>query len=152
MKTVRVRRKRKHITDESLNEEVFGSGILGVGYDNTMSAASYTVQGKNPGYTYQILPMDTTLQQKANEVDDRAYIHPGSWVVGVGANNPKKHFSGVVSRIVKNPDGSIAFLYIKTFKTNKFVTILADENLKLIINHEEEMTSKTFAPSNNVYV
>jgi len=148
MNIVKVKKKKN-----KLNEEVFGSGILGVGYDNTLSAASYTVQGKNPGYTYQMLPLSTDLQQKPNEVDNRTYIHPGSWVRGVGVNNPDKHFSGVVSRIVRNGDGSVACLYIKTFSTNRMVSILADENLTLIVNKDDmDAGINTFIPSENIYV
>ena len=103
------------------------------GVDPTLGAngASYLVQGV-PGYTYAILPLSHNLEQRNTPQDDSYYIHPGCTVTGVGANNPEKHFTGQVVRIVKNGDGEIQYIYIKTQKTNRLVTILADDNLRLI--------------------
>lgn len=102
--------------------------------DPTLGGVSYTVQ-KNPGYTYQILSLNHDLEQKTNKVDNKYYIHPGCRVRGVGLNNPNLHYTGRVHRIVKNGDGSIKYIYIQSEKTNKMVTILADDNLELLIGH-----------------
>ena len=104
---------------------------LNEGADPTIGGVSYTVQGM-PGYVYAILPLSHNLEQKPTPQDDSYYIYPGCTVTGVGANNPDKHFTGQVVRIVKNGDGQIQYLYIKTKKTNKMVTIRADKNLKLM--------------------
>ena len=103
------------------------------GVDPTLGAggASYLVQGV-PGYTYAILPLSHDLEQRATPQEESYYIHPGCTVTGVGANNPDKHFTGQVVRVVKNSNGEIQYIYIKTQKTNRLVTILADEHLRLI--------------------
>ena len=120
-----MRKIGKHI-NENMNSMGFGAA------DAMMAPVSYTVQGKHPGYTYNILPLSTNLQQAANEPSNDYYIYPGCTVRGVGLNNKDKHFTGQVYRICKNSNGEIEYLYIRTFKTNKFVTIAADENLELI--------------------
>lgn len=139
---------------EKLNESMYG--MLGGGFDNTMSSASYTVQGKGPGYVYRILPFNSSLQQKPNRVTNDYYIYPGCTVRGVGVNNPDKHYTGIVNRIVKDSTGAIRFIYIKTLKTNRFVTVAADDNLELILNapvkdntHQNNNIT-AFAPTHNV--
>lgn len=100
--------------------------------DPTLGGVSYTVQ-RNPGYTYQILPLTHDLEQKPNKVHNEYYIYPGCRVRGVGLKHPELHFTGKVHRIVKDENGVIRFIYIQSEKTNKMVTILADENLELLI-------------------
>lgn len=120
--------------------------------DPTVGGVSYTVQGM-PGYTYAILPLTHNLEQDMTPQKEEYYIHPGCTVTGVGANNPEKHFTGQVVRIVKNSNGEIQYIYIKTQKTNRLVTILADEHLKLIPFNKptEQRTPPTvFTPSNMV--
>ena len=112
--------------------------VITEGLDPTLGAASYNVQGKGPGYVYRVLPLTRDLEQKANKVDDRYYIYPGCMVTGTGYNNPSKHYTGMVTRIVKNSDGEVEFIYIKTVKNNKFVTINVDDELTLILNSEPD--------------
>lgn len=117
----------KYIRKKHLNE----------GADPTLGGVSYDVQG-TPGYVYKIMDLNHDLEQKPNEIDDNYYIYPGCMVRGVGVNNRNLHYTGVVNRIVKNSNGEIQYLYIRCPKTNKMVTILADENLELIIHDEKE--------------
>lgn len=117
----------KYIRKKYLNE----------GADPTLGGVSYDVQG-TPGYVYKIMDLNHDLEQKPNEIDDNYYIYPGCMVRGVGVNNRNLHYTGVVNRIVKNSNGEIQYLYIRCPKTNKMVTILADENLELIIHDEKE--------------
>ncbi len=120
--------------------------------DPTIGGVSYTVQG-TPGYIYAILPLSHNLEQRLTPQDDSYYIYPGCTVTGVGANNPDKHFTGQVVRIVKNGNGEVQFLYIKTQKTNRLVTIRADKNLKLMTftKPTEQRTPPTvFTPSKMV--
>lgn len=138
-----------------INESTFG--MYGGGLDNTASAATYTVQGKSPGYVYSILPFNDTLQQKVNQATDDYYIYPGCTVRGVGVNNPDKHYTGIVNRIVKDENGEIKFIYIKTLKTNRFVTILANDELELILHQPAQNNSKynnkygsNFSPNYNM--
>lgn len=137
----------------SLDESYMGTNSFGAA-DAMMGPASYTVQGRNPGYSYNILPLSTNLQQVANDPDNSFYIYPGCTVRGVGINNKDKHYTGQVYRICKNSNGEIQFIYIRTFKTNKFVTIAADDNLELITRTEptkdEEKTKFIMTPSYNV--
>ena len=78
--------KRRSINESTLISGGYGF-VGGGGYDNTLSPASYNVQGKQPGYVYSILPMTDTLQQKPNKIEHEYYIHPGCTVRGVGYNN-----------------------------------------------------------------
>lgn len=147
---------KKITTHNKLNESVFG--LAGGGVDNTVGGASYMVQGKGPGYVYSILPFNDTLQQKTNKPCDDYYIYPGCKVRGVGVNNPDKHYTGIVNRIVKDSDGAIRFIYIKTLKTNRFVTIAADDNLELLLNTPKvdstgtKFPERPFSPSHNIRI
>lgn len=137
--------------DKKINENMNSMGFGAA--DAMMAPVSYTVQGRHPGYSYNILPLSTDLQQEANETDNSSYIYPGCTVRGVGINNKDKHYTGQVYRICKDGDGKIMYIYIRTFKTNKFVTIAADENLELITRTEpnkNEYDKFTMTPSYNV--
>ena len=135
----------------AINENSFGA--FGGGLDQTMGA-SYNVQGRGPGYVYSILPFNDSLQQKANDPGNEYYIYPGCLVRGAGYNNPKLFYTGIVNRIVKDGNGEVKFIYIKTLKTNRFVSISADDNLELIINtphaDNSRMKSNSFETSNNM--
>jgi hypothetical protein len=143
--------KVKFIKSEALNENAL-YGAMGGGFDSTLFPTSYGVQGQNgPGYVYRVLTPDDSLQQKPNKVDDRFYIHSGSKVRGVGVNNPDLYYTGMVYRIVKNSDGTVSHLIIKTDRTNKFVTVRADDNLELIVNTPEPIeTNFKMYTSNNM--
>ena len=119
-----------------LNEEamLFSGG----GFDNTMSPASYNVQGSFPGYVYQILPLNNDLQQKVEHKPEEYYIHPGCLVRGKGFNNPDNTYTGYVNRIVKDSQGAVVCLYIKTVKNNRMVSVRADDDLILLIQKKEE--------------
>lgn len=127
--------KRRSINESTLISGGYGF-VGGSGYDNTLSPASYNVQGKQPGYVYSVLPMTDTLQQKPTPIKHEYYIHPGCTVRGVGYNNEDKHYTGIVNRIVKDEKGRVVCLYIQAFKTSKLVAIRADDNLELIIPKE----------------
>ena len=141
-------------TVRRVNESYFG--VMGGGADNTLGPTSYSVQGKGPGYVYSILPFNNDLQQKCNIPTNDYYIYPGCKVRGTGYNNPDKYYTGIVNRIVKDSSGHIKFIYIKTIKTNRFVTINADDNLELILNTPKIDNSKfknhNFSPSYNVNI
>jgi hypothetical protein len=125
------------------------------GLDPTLGVASYMVQGQGPGYVYNIRPLYHGLEQKANDVKDEYYIHVGSKVCGTGHNNPSKHYTGIVTRIVKNSKGEIEFLYIKTIKNNKFVTIDVNDELKLIVHKSKSKqisTPNVMNPSNDMRI
>ena len=137
-----------------INESMFGG--IGGGADNTLGPTSYSVQGKGPGYVYSILPFNDDLQQKTNKATQDYYIYPGCKVRGTGYNNPDKYYTGIVNRIVKDSDGVIRFIYIKTIKTNRFVTINADDTLELVINGPKKDDPKfkehNFSPSYNINI
>ena len=106
------------------------------GADPTLGGVSYNVQG-TPGYVYKIMNLNHDLEQKPNQESHEYYIYPGCKVRGVGVNNKDLHYTGIVNRIVKNADGEIEYIYIRCPKTNKMVTILADDKLELILNNKE---------------
>ena len=122
------------------------------GYDNTMSPASYMVQGPTPGYTYNMLAFNDTLQQPKNKVENKQTIHPGRMVRGVGYNNPDKKYTGIVHRILKSGDGKKAIgLYIQTLKNAKMVTIRADKNLELLVpENVPQYGGHRLSPSTNL--
>ena len=144
------KKKRRSINESTLISG--GYGFVGGGvYDNTLSPASYNVQGRQPGYVYSVLPMTDVLQQKPNEMEYEYYIHPGCTVRGVGYNNRDKHYTGIVNRIVKDENGEIVCLYIQSLKTAKLVAIRADDNLELILPQElEQYGGHNLAASNNL--
>ena len=135
----------------AINENSFGA--FG-GISDPTTGVSYNVQGRGPGYVYSILPFNNSLQQKTNDPGNEYYIYPGCLVRGAGYNNPKLFYTGIVNRIVKDGNGEVKFIYIKTLKTNRFVSISADDNLELIINtphaDNSRMKSNSFETSNNM--
>lgn len=135
----------------AINENSFGA--FG-GIADPTTGASYNVQGRGPGYVYSILPFNNSLQQKVNDPGNEYYIYPGCLVRGAGYNNPKLFYTGIVNRIVKDSNGEVKFIYIKTLKTNRFVSISADDNLELIVNtphpDNSRMKSNSFETSNNM--
>lgn len=136
-----------------LNESVFAGNIAGM--DTTLGPVSYNVQGSQPGYVYRILPLTNNLQQKGTPISNEYYIYPGCKVRGKGFNNPNKHFTGIVQRIVKDSNGEIVCLYIRSLKTNKFVTITPDDIELIIPPQPEPLGDKTnYIPgiSNNVRI
>ena len=124
----------------SLNENWFSGGYMGpgLGMDWTLSPASYTVHGSGTGYLYSFTPFDDTLQQKPNKVTNYYYIYPIYMVRGVGFNNPDKHYTGKVYRILKNGKGEVIGLYILCTKNSRFVSIQADDNLELLLPKEQQ--------------
>lgn len=141
--------KRRSINESTLISG--GYGAVGGGFDNTLSPASYNVQGRSPGYVYQVLPFTDELQQKPNPVCHEYYIHPGCTVRGVGFNNPDKHYTGLVNRIVKDTNGKVVCLYIQSFKTSKLVAVRADDNLELLIPKSvDQMGRYHMAASDNI--
>jgi hypothetical protein len=143
-------RKRRSINESTLISAGYGFPN-GAGMDNTLSPASYNVQGKQPGYIYSILPMTDTLQQKPNKIEHEYYIHPGCTVRGVGFNNKDKHYTGIVNRIVKNEKGEVVCLYVQSFKTAKLVAVRVDDNLELILPKDvDQYGGYRLSASNNI--
>ena len=70
-------------------------------------------------------------------------------VRGVGYNNPDKHYTGKVYRIVKDIKGEIIALYILSSKTSKFVTIRADDNLELLLPKEPDTVQPYLMTTSN---
>ena len=132
-KVVYIRKKK----EKKLNENMLAGSMAGM--DPTMGPASYGVQGPSPGYVYTVMPLNNTLQQKANKVTRESYIYPGCTVRGYGLHNDKR-YTGQVYRIVKDSNGAIQYLYIKTIKTNRFVPIKT-EGLELV-NYSERPSDK----------
>lgn len=130
---------RKKKETPAMNENALAGSTFG-GYDPTLGAASYNVQGPSPGYIYSVKGLNNTLQQKANTLSNDYYIYPGCTVRGYGVHNPEKRYTGQVYRIVKDGDGAIKFVYIKTIKTNRFVPIKV-EGLELI-NYSRKLSDK----------
>lgn len=132
--------KKRRNLNESLNENWFSGGYMGpgLGMDFALSPASYTVQGNGTGYVYKMMTFDDTLQQKPNKPSNDYYIYPGCMVRGTGYNNPDKHYTGTVYRIMKNGMGEVIGIYILCSKTSRFVSIRADENLELLLPTEPE--------------
>ena len=145
----------KVVKRRSINEALVPGGLFGLpgGFDNTLSPASYTVQGKQPGYVYHMMAFNDTLQQKPNKVEYEYYIHPGSTVRGRGFNHGDTTYTGIVNRIVKNSNGEVVCLYIQSFKTAKLVAIKADENLELLLPKDiEQYGGYRLAPSDNLAI
>ena len=130
----------------NLNESVIMGGWGGM--DNTLGAATFTVHGRDSGYVYAIKSFNDSLQMKPTEQDEEYFIHPGSRVRGVGYNNPDRHYTGKVNRIVRAADGEIVCLYILAETTSKLVSIRADENLELLIPEKTEQIGM-YKPSPN---
>jgi len=118
------------------------------GMDNTLGAASFMVQGSDTGYVYAIKSFNDSLQMKPTDYQEEYFIHPGSRVRGVGFNNPDKHYTGKVNRIVRDEDGEIVCLYILAETTAKLVSIRADENLELLIPEKMDQIG-IYKPSPN---
>ena len=128
---------------------MFAGGMFGPGADFTLSPASFNVQGSSTGYYYAIRHFDDTLQQKQDYNPKEYYIYAGCMVRGVGYNNPDKHYTGKVYRIVKDIKGEIIALYILSSKPSKFVTIRADDNLELLLPKEPDTVQPYLMTTSN---
>ena len=128
---------------------MFAGGMFGPGADFTLSPASFNVQGSSTGYYYAIRHFDDTLQQKQDYNPQEYYVYTGCMVRGVGYNNPDKHYTGKVYRIVKDIKGEIIALYILSSKTSKFVTIRADDNLELLLPKEPDTVQPYLMTTSN---
>ncbi len=148
MKRYKLNKKKNNI----LKESIFGGGMIGGGFDNTLAPSSYSVQGQGPGYVYSILPMTDILQQKPNNCNTSFYIYPGCIVIGYTVNNPKQKITGYVISIIKNSNGEIEGVKVRDTKTNISNIILSPNNLHLI-SHTEHISQEgnhSFRPQNNL--
>lgn len=105
----------------ALNE----SGMLGSG---SMLTGIGVGMPNNPGYIYSIrgdIPKHD-MEQKPNKHKEEYYVHVGSRVQGKGFNNPKKKYTGRIVRIIKDSNGVIQGLYLRTDKTARHITIRPD--------------------------
>lgn len=117
-----------------------------------MSGGAFTGIGvggpSTNGFAYSIY-MDprNDLGFKPNELCTDYYIQPGSRVRGKAYNDTGKTYTGTVSRIIKNPDSSIAAIMILLSKTSKYI-ILSPDGLELLIPKTEEPKPKYMVAPN----
>jgi len=135
-----------------INEALIAGAMFGLpgGYDNTMSPASYMVQGPYPGYTYNMLAFNDTLQQPKNKLSNEHIIHAGDLVRGKGSNNPDKTYTGVVRWIAKNGKSEVVCLYIQTLKNSRIVSIRPEGVEWLVSRKPPQYGGYKLSPSNDL--
>jgi hypothetical protein len=119
------------IVRENLNEYVGGGystsgsmypsvrgGSLSLGNSaNSMGSGSF-----NSMYTYDILPLNRTLEPKVDSLPNDEMIHSGMTVKGKKFND-KKVYKGKLVNIVKSKNGVIKYYIILDEATAKFIKI-----------------------------
>lgn len=84
-------------------------------------ASSGMVQGNGYGYVYRILPLNKSLEQKPNDVDDEMIMHVGSMVrgyeIGTGFHNGdtdgSEKIEGKIIEIMRDPHGEGHVIAVK---------------------------------------
>lgn len=121
--------KQEHINE---TEVMSGGAFTGIGVGGPSTN----------GFAYSIyMEPRNDLGFKPNELCTDYYIQVGSRVRGKAYNDTGKTYTGIISRIIKNGDASIAGLIIKLTKTNKFI-ILSPEGLELLMPKTIEVKPK----------
>ena len=116
----------RKILKESLIQEGYGAGfsMASGGFRGGMGGLSRggfgganNMGGPNMMYTYEIKPLNHTLEQKPSSIDiDTNEIRIGSIIIGnpvkSNANPEDKKIKGVVQQIVKTNDNSIKYYIV----------------------------------------
>lgn len=84
--------------------------------------------GPNMMYTYEVKPLNHTLEQKPSDVGDQvSKVQIGSKVSGLpfrsNANPTPKRISGIIQKIVKTENNSLKYYIIQDELTQNFVKI-----------------------------
>ena len=100
-----------------------------------MYSGGYNPQGStvfnNPApFSYEIIPLNTSLSQKGNSTPNEIVVCRGMKVKGKGIEDGKIHI-GRVDTIVRDTDGYIECVIILDEKDRKFVK-LDDENIYIL--------------------
>lgn len=117
-----------------------------------MSGGAFTGIGvggpSTNGFAYSIyMEPRNDLGFKPNELCTDYYVQPGSRVRGKAYNDTGKTYTGIVNRIIKNADASVAAIMVRLIKTNKII-ILSPDGLELLIPKEIESKPKYMVSPN----
>lgn len=117
-----------------------------------MSGGAFTGIGvggpSTNGFAYSIyMEPRNDLGFKPNELCTDYYVQPGSRVRGKAYNDTGKTYTGIVNRIIKNADASVAAIMVRLVKTNKII-ILSPDGLELLIPKEIESKPKYMVSPN----
>lgn len=108
-------------------------GMFGTG------GAIATMGAINPGYSYSIKGFSHSLEQKIKPQPEEYYVYPGCKVRGYAINDidteNRKTYTGTVIRLVKDFEGAIRAIWIRTDKTAKMLALTPDD-LELLIVQE----------------
>lgn len=106
--------------EEALNEGLPFGDPLGAGNSEGIQ------NNGDPFCEYKLVPLTSNLSQKDKPVKLREFpIYPGVYVTGKCPIDNEFHW-GYVYRILKNPDSSIAWVYILTDDTKEFIRLDPD--------------------------
>lgn len=106
--------------EEALNEGLPFGDPLGAGNSEGIQ------NNGDPFCEYKLMPLTSNLSQKDKPVKLREFpIYPGVYVTGKCPIDNEFHW-GYVYRILKNPDSSIAWVYILTDDTKEFIRLDPD--------------------------
>lgn len=127
--------KQEHINE---TEVMSGGAFTGIGVGGPSTN----------GFAYSIyMEPRNDLGFKSNELNTDYYIQIGQKVKGKAYNDNGHTYTGMVQRIIKDMDGAVVGIMIKTSKTNRFVT-LSPEDLVLLVPKAIESKPKYMVAPN----
>lgn len=136
-----MKNKRKFLTEGyGAGFSFTGGAVKGMGGTSRGGfGGANNLGGPNMMYTYEIKPLNHTLEQKPSDVGDQVpKVQIGSKVSGVpfrsNATPSPKRISGIIKKIVKTEDNSIKYYIIQNELTQNFVKI--DPLTTSLIIHE----------------
>lgn len=127
--------KQEHINE---TEVMSGGAFTGIGVGGPSTN----------GFAYSIyMEPRNDLGFKSNELNTDYYIQVGQKVKGKAYNDNGHTYTGTVQRIIKDMDGAVVGIMIKTSKTNRFVTLSPDDLVLLVPKAIESKPKYMVAPN-----
>jgi len=105
-----------------------GSSIFPVNRGGSMNRGGFggasNLGGPNMMYTYEIKPLNRTLQPEVNSVEGDEILHPGNDISGCELNKKdNKLHSGTLLRVEKTLEGSLKYYVILDPETNMIMKL-----------------------------
>jgi hypothetical protein len=121
-------RKRKN-TNVNEGYQMGGASPIGM-YSGGYNPQGNTVFNNPAPFSYEIIPLNTSLSQKGNSMPNEIVVCRGMRIKGIGIEDGKTHI-GRVDTIVRDSDGYIKCVIILDENDRTFVK-LDDENIYIL--------------------
>ena len=115
------------IKKKKVNEGFQMGGATPIGtYSGGYNPQGSTVFNNPAPFSYELIPLSTSLSQKGNSLPNESIVHRGTKIKGCGIKDGKEYI-GRVDTIVRDSDGYISYVIILDEKNRIFVKISPDD-------------------------